>query len=114
MWILAVIIVLKEPIRETPLDFYLQNILEYMQLLEKLILSDTRIVRRISIFAYSYCFRKAKKAVKRYTLITAQSEKYERVRTIYEVFRDGYLRDAHKDLPNISSKTMVKKMQPYT
>jgi hypothetical protein len=63
---MAVIIVLKEPIRDTNVGDYLQNICEYMKELERLIVSETRIIRRVSLFTYSYCYRKAKKAVKRY------------------------------------------------
>lgn len=96
------------------MEVYLQDIYEYMKELEKLIVSETRIIRRISLFAYAYCFRKAKKAIKRYEEVPVENQKYAKTRTIYELFEDGYIRDEHKSADNISNKQMLKKIQPYT
>lgn len=42
----------------------MEEVWDFMQLLEPLILSDTRIVRRLALFVYSLCFRKIEKIVK--------------------------------------------------
>jgi hypothetical protein len=47
------------------------------------VVSQTRIIRRISIFAYSYCIRKAKKAIKRYEEVPVEHENYGNPKTIY-------------------------------
>ena len=61
-----VIIILKDQIRAIPVEFYLENISQYLEELSKFITSDTRLLRRIALFAYSFCLRKAKKAIRTY------------------------------------------------
>lgn len=90
---MAVIIVLKDSIRHHNIDEYLQDLSEYMKILEKMIVSDTRIIRRASIFVYSCCFRKAKKAVKMYETKEVENVKYNKPKTIYELYKTGYVRE---------------------
>lgn len=61
-----VIIILKDQIRAIPVEFYLENISQYLEELSKFITSDTRLLRRIALFVYSFCLRKAKKAIRTY------------------------------------------------
>jgi hypothetical protein len=61
--------------------------------LAKLILSETRIIRRISLFAYSLCLRKAKQSVKLYEEVQVDALKYSKAKTIHEIFNSGYIRD---------------------
>lgn len=70
IWVISLLIVIKEGKRDTPAEQFLNSLQQYLQLLEPLVLSETRIVRRLAIFAYSFCFRRAKQAVKVIETIT--------------------------------------------
>lgn len=54
------LIIAKEGPRQTSTQEYLRHLQQYLRLLEPLILSETRIVRRLGMFAYSFCFRRVK------------------------------------------------------
>lgn len=82
IWIISLIIILKEPRRDIPLDQYLDHLLQYLRELTPLLTSPTRIVRRLSLFAYSYCLRKAKKATVSYEEVSADQVEYSETRSI--------------------------------
>jgi hypothetical protein len=44
----------------------LKYIWDFMRLLEPMIMSETRIIRRLALFVYSLCMRKARKIIKVY------------------------------------------------
>jgi hypothetical protein len=90
---IGVICILREPKRETATESYLLNIQQYLRELAKLIQSDTRIIRRIALFVYSFCLRKAKQAVRSTREVVLPEERYARPKTIQEIYESGYLRD---------------------
>jgi hypothetical protein len=92
---IALLIIVKDGKKKTPTEEYLANIYEYLQILEPLIQSEARIVRRIAIFAYSFCYRRAKQAIKTIERVECPNIKYSKPKTIAELYETGFLREEH-------------------
>jgi hypothetical protein len=76
--------------------------------------SETRIVRRIALFSYSYCYRRAKQAVKVVERKDCKQTKYAKPKTVGEIYETGFLREEHIDSAEIANKEMLKKLAPYS
>ena len=50
---------------------------DFMRLLEPMIMSEIRIIRRLALFVYSLCIRKARKIVKVYSQEKVESIEYK-------------------------------------
>lgn len=83
---IALLIIVKEGKKSTSTEEYLTNIYEYLQILEPLIQSEARIVRRIAIFAYSFCYRRAKQAIKTVQRVECPNVKYSKPKKVNELF----------------------------
>jgi hypothetical protein len=46
----------------------LEYIWDFMRLIEPMVMSETRIIRRLALFVYSLCIRKARKIIKVYEI----------------------------------------------
>ena len=67
---MAILIILKEGRRSTPVDTYLTHLRAYLTQLQTLMLSPARILRRLALFAYAFCLRRAHQTVKHYETLT--------------------------------------------
>ena len=62
-----------------------------MRLLEPMILSETRIVRRLALFIYSLCLRKVRKVIKISEFKKVDNVEYT-PKEIIDFVQSGYLR----------------------
>ena len=72
--------------------------------MESLIQSEYRIVRRLAIFAYSFCIRRARQAIKITQRVECKEVKYAQVKTVDELYESGFLREEHINAKGIAGK----------